>query len=103
MKNVQNNAPQRVVKTGREAENGAVAGPKEKENCGEKKGPKHWKLSDFDIGRPLGKGKGLYTKWTLRNLPMLHGSLFSRKLVPIVYHILTEQNVRLISFIVCCR
>ena len=54
--NVQNNVPQRATKTCKEAEDGAIAQPKDKENSQEKK-EKIWKLTDFDIGKPLGKGK----------------------------------------------
>ncbi|XP_028391986.1 serine/threonine-protein kinase Aurora-2-like [Dendronephthya gigantea] len=55
--NVQNNAPQRVVKAKPEGQDVAVAPPNDKENCQGKKEQKVWKLTDFDIGKPLGKGK----------------------------------------------
>jgi hypothetical protein len=56
--NVQNNAPQRALKASKESEDGAVAQaqPKDKENSQGGTG-KVWKLSDFDIGKPLGKGR----------------------------------------------
>lgn len=59
--NAQSNVPQRVpckeIKEQATACATAVVKPGDKENGHEGKKPKKWTLQDFDIGKPLGKGK----------------------------------------------
>ena len=55
--------------TGKETEDGAVARPKDKENFQDKK-EKVWKLTDFDIGKPLGKGTNATSCITMIEYPI---------------------------------